>query len=71
MNKTRKVRYSIFSALFAFVLVGLALHSYPLLVAMVLAAIVLGIIGDRIENGPTDKYRKYNALHEHKHFHKV
>jgi hypothetical protein len=71
MNKTRKLRYILFGALFAFVLVGLVLHSYLLLVVLVIAAIVLGIIGDRIENRPTDKFRKYNAIHEHKHTHKT
>jgi hypothetical protein len=69
MNKTRKLRYTLFGALFALVLVGLILHSYALLVVCVVAAIVLGIIGDRIENGPTDQFRKYNAIHERKHTH--
>ena len=71
MNKTRKIRYFLFCTLFALVLVGLVLHSYTLLVVLVIAAIALGIVGDRIENGPTDQYRKYNAIHEHKHIHKT
>lgn len=69
MNKTRTLRYTLFGTLFALVLIGLILHSYSLLVVCVVTAIILGIIGDRIENGPTDPYRKYNAIHEHKHIH--
>ena len=66
MNRTRKLRYTLFGLLFALVLLGMVLHSYPLLIVLVIAAIILGIIGDKIENGPTDAYRKYNALH-HRH----
>jgi hypothetical protein len=71
MNKTRRLRYTLFGALFALVLAGLILHSYSLLVVCVITAIVLGIIGDRIENKPTNQFRKYNAIHEHKHIHKT
>jgi len=66
MQRTRRIRYTLFALLFALVLVGLVLRSYPLLVVLVIVAIAFGIVGDKVENKPTEPYKKYNALH-HKH----
>lgn len=67
MRTTRKLRYTIFALLFALVLLGLILHSYPLLAVLVIVAIALGIVGDRIENRPTEPYKQYNVQHHHYH----
>lgn len=66
MQKTRTLRYTLFLLLFALVLVGLLLKSYPILVLLVIVAIGLGIFGDKVENKPTQPFEKYNAIH-HKH----
>lgn len=68
MRKTLAIRYILFGLLFALVIVGLIAHSYPLLIALVVAAIVLGVVGDKIENLPTEPFRKYNEKH-HRHHH--
>lgn len=69
MRKTRAIRYLLFGLLFALVIVGLVSHSYPLLVGCVIAAIILGVVGDKIESVPTEPFRKYNELHHRHHDH--
>lgn len=66
VNNTRTIRYILFGLLFALVILGLILHSYPLLAILAVAAIILGVIGDRIENAPSEPYKNYNELHHHK-----
>lgn len=65
MQKTRRLRYLIFLAMFAAVLVGLLAHSYIVLSVLVVLAILLGIVGDVIENKPTAPFKQYNELHDH------
>lgn len=67
MNRTRTIRYLLFSLLFVLVLIALSIHMYDLLIVLVICAIILGVIGDVIENKPTAPYKKYNELHEHHH----
>lgn len=69
MRKTLAIRYLLFGLLFALVIVGLVSHVYPLLVGCIVAAIILGVIGDKIENAPTEPFRKYNELHHRHHHH--
>jgi hypothetical protein len=66
MNNTRTLRYTLFGLLFALVVLGLILHSYALLIGLVIAGIVLGIVGDRIENAPTEPFKQLNELHHRK-----
>ncbi|CAM3827184.1 hypothetical protein [Alicyclobacillus pomorum] len=63
MHKTRKLRYILFSAVFALVLLGLVAQSYPLLVVLAMVAIAIGVIADKLENQPTEPFKKYNELH--------
>jgi hypothetical protein len=63
MRKTLGIRYFLFSLLFALCIVGLCLRSYPLLAVLVVLAILLGVVGDKIENRPTEPFKKFNALH--------
>ncbi|GMA49206.1 hypothetical protein GCM10025857_05630 [Alicyclobacillus contaminans] len=65
MQATRKLRYILFSLMFALVLVGLVAHSYPLLIVLAIVAIALGVVGDRMENHPTEPFKRYNELHHH------
>jgi hypothetical protein len=65
MHKTRKLRYILFSAVFALVLLGLVAQSYPLLVVLAMVAIAIGVIADKLENQPTEPFKKYNELHHH------
>ncbi|MCY0897158.1 MAG: hypothetical protein OWS03_12885 [Alicyclobacillaceae bacterium] len=65
MQRTRSLRYTLFICMFAVVLAGLFSHSYLLLAAAVVLAIVLGVVADVVENRPTNPFRKYNALHDH------
>jgi hypothetical protein len=67
MHKTRKLRYFLFSAVFALVLIGLIAQSYPLLVGLAIVAIAMGVIADKLENQPTEPFKKYNELHHHGH----
>jgi hypothetical protein len=67
MHKTRKLRYILFSAVFALVLLGLVAQSYPLLVVLAMVAIAIGVIADKLENQPTEPFKKYNELHHHGH----
>lgn len=66
MNRTRTLRYLLFGLLFALVVIGLILRSYPLLAGLAVVAIILGVIGDRIENAPTEPYKQNNEIHHHK-----
>lgn len=66
MNRTLGIRYILFGLLFVLVAIGLAIKSYVLLVILAVAGIVLAVIGDRIENRPTDPYREYNEMHHRK-----
>jgi hypothetical protein len=66
MNRTRNLRYVLFGLLFALVLIAVSIHLYSLLIVLVLCAIILGVIGDVIENKPVERYKKYNVLHAHK-----
>jgi CDP-diglyceride synthetase len=66
MNRTRTLRYLLFGLLFALVVIGLILRSYPLLACLAVVAIILGVIGDRIENAPTEPYKQNNEIHHHK-----
>jgi CDP-diglyceride synthetase len=66
MHRTRTIRYILFGLLFALVVVGLVLHSYALLATLAVVAIILGVIGDRIENAPTEPYKQNNEIH-HRH----
>lgn len=63
MNHTLRIRYILFTLLFILVAVGLAVHSYTLLVILAASGVVLAVIGDRIENRPTDNYKQFNELH--------
>ena len=67
MRRTLAIRYILFGLLFALVVVGLILHSYPLLIVLVIAGLMLGVLGDKIENAPTEPYKQYNALHQRDH----
>lgn len=67
MKTLHTVRYWLFAALFALVLVGLMIRSYPLLIALVIMAIILGVIGDKLESAPTEKFKQYNAQHHRLH----
>jgi hypothetical protein len=67
MHKTRKLRYILFSAVFALILLGLVIQSYPLLVVLAIVAIAIGVIADKLENQPTEPFKKYNELHHHGH----
>lgn len=69
MKKHMAVRYLLFGLLFALVIVGLVSHTYLLLVGCVVAAIILGVVGDKVENAPTEPFRKYNELHHRHHHH--
>ncbi|QSO49443.1 hypothetical protein [Alicyclobacillus mengziensis] len=66
MNRTLGIRYVLFGMLFVLVAIGLAAKSYVMLAVLAVAGIVLAVIGDRIENRPTDPYRQYNELHHRK-----
>ncbi|MCL6515345.1 hypothetical protein [Alicyclobacillus sp.] len=67
INRTRNVRYLLFTLAFLLVLVGLLLHSYTLLAILAIVAIALAIIGDRIENQPSEPYKHLNEHHHHLH----
>jgi hypothetical protein len=67
MQSARGMRYVLFGLIFAFVLIGLILHSYPLLVVMVITAIILAVFADKWENAPSEPYKHHNALHHKAH----
>lgn len=67
MRSFQAIKYWLFAALFALVLIGLALQSYPLLVALVIIAIALGIVADKMESKPTEQFRDYNGKHHRLH----
>ena len=67
MKSPHAIKYWLFTALFALVLLGLALKSYALLVVLVVVAVVLGIVGDKLESAPTEKFREYNEKHHRLH----
>lgn len=67
MRSNRSLRYALFAFIFALVIVGLVIHSYPLLVTMIVLAIVVGVIADKIDNAPTEPFKHHNELHHHKH----
>ena len=66
MNRTLGIRYVLFGLLFVLVAIGLVAKSYVMLAVLAVAGIILAVIGDRIENRPTDPYREYNELHHRK-----
>lgn len=64
MQNTRSLRYLLFACMFALVIVGIIMHSYVLLVALTICGLIIGIVGDFIENRPTNRYRTYNTMHD-------
>jgi hypothetical protein len=53
--------------MFAFVLIGIIVHAFVLLAIFMICGIILGVIGDAIENKPTKPYEAYNHLHDRHH----
>jgi hypothetical protein len=66
MQKTRSLRYVLFGLLFGLVVVGLVSRSYLLLAGLAVVSIGLGVIAEKLENQPTEAFKKYNALHHHR-----
>jgi hypothetical protein len=66
VNRTKPIRYILFGLLFALVVLGLILRSYALLAGLAVVAIILGVVGDKIENAPTDPFKQNNDIHHHK-----
>lgn len=66
MNRTKPIRYILFGLLFALVVLGLILRSYALLAGLAVVAIILGVVGDKIENAPTEPFKQNNDIHHHK-----
>lgn len=64
MQKTKPLRYVLFGLIFALVLVGIVIHSYILLAILLVCGILLGVIGDLIENRPTKPYQVHNRFHD-------
>jgi hypothetical protein len=56
-------QYILFSSLFILVLAGVIIHSYTALVILAIVGIVLAIVGDRMENNPSEPYKEYNEYH--------
>lgn len=67
MNHTLRVRYILFGLLFLLVTVGLVLRSYTMLAILAIVGIILAVVGDRIENKPTEPYQQYNVKHHRGH----
>ncbi|SFU58408.1 hypothetical protein [Alicyclobacillus macrosporangiidus] len=67
INRTRNVRYLLFTLAFALVLVGLLTHSYTLLAILAIVSIALAVIGDKIENEPSEPFKHLNENHHHFH----
>ncbi|MCF8564509.1 hypothetical protein LLE49_07075 [Alicyclobacillus tolerans] len=63
----KNLRYFLFAALFAFVIIGLITRSYALLAAFIVVAIVLGVIADKLESAPTEPFKQNNQLHHRHH----
>jgi hypothetical protein len=57
------LRYTLFALLFVFVILGLVLHSYPLLLILVIAGIVLAVIADKLENASSEPFKHHNQQH--------
>ncbi|MCL6631722.1 MAG: hypothetical protein K6T63_03740 [Alicyclobacillus herbarius] len=65
--KSRWMLYSLYALLFAFVLLGIVLHSYPLLIALVVIGIALAVLADKLENEPSEPFKRYNEQHHRLH----
>ncbi|WAH35551.1 hypothetical protein [Alicyclobacillus dauci] len=63
MQKTRPLRYLLFGLIFALTLVGIILHNYIALAVLMVCGIVIGILGDFVENNPTKPYQANNRFH--------
>lgn len=57
------LRYVLYAALFALILIGIILHSYSLLAVLAVVGIVLAVVGDRLENSNSEPYKENNRLH--------
>lgn len=64
VQKTRALRYVLFSLLFALVLVGIVVHNYIALASLMVCGIILAIVSDFIETAPTRPYKQYNHMHD-------
>lgn len=58
-----KLRFVLYAALFALVLIGFVSESYVVLVILALVGIVVAIIADRLENANSEPYKSNNRLH--------
>lgn len=65
----RGIRYLLYSAIFAIVLVGLFIHSGAWLISLLLLAVLLGLLVDRVDNRRDEPFKKYNSKHHHLHRH--
>ncbi|WP_067931622.1 hypothetical protein [Alicyclobacillus kakegawensis] len=61
--KGQWVRYSLYALLFLFVILGVSLHSYPLLMALLVVGIAMAVLADKMENSPSDPYKRFNDKH--------
>ncbi|MCL6626174.1 hypothetical protein [Alicyclobacillus shizuokensis] len=66
-TKSQWVRYSLYALLFLFVILGVSLHSYPLLIALIVVGIALAVLADKMENAPSDPYKRFNDQHHRLH----
>lgn len=64
MQKSKPLRYVLFGLIFACALVGILIHSYILLGILMVVGILIGIVGDVIENQPTKPFQEYNRMHD-------
>ena len=63
MNRTRGLRYGLFSVCFALTIAAVLVRPLVGLILCIVIAVILGSIGEWIETAPTRAYKKYNALH--------
>lgn len=64
MQKSKSLRYVLFGVIFACALAGILIHSYIMLAILMVAGILVGIVGEVIENRPTKPYEEYNRMHD-------
>ncbi len=62
-KQQNRVRYTLYGLTFLLIILGLALHSYPLLIILAIAGIILALFGDKLEIKPTEPFKKYNEDH--------
>ncbi len=65
MNLNRPFRFTLFSFVFLFGFIGFLIVTPVMKIAMIVLAVLVGVLADVIDNSKDRPFQRYNELHGH------